>query len=55
VPPYFVSQYVQNSKDWPYNKLTKAYQKLLETDRNLKSSSVASQNFLVDTLMSLSV
>lgn len=55
VPPYFVSQYVQNSKDWPYNKLTKAYQKLLETDRNLKSSSVSSQNFLVDTLMSLSV
>lgn len=53
VPPYFVNQYVQNSKDWPYNKLTKAYQKLLETDRNLKSSPVASQNFLVDTLMSL--
>jgi DNA polymerase-3 subunit delta len=53
VPPYFVNQYIQNSKDWPYNKLTKAYQKLLETDRNLKSSSIASQNFLVDTLMGL--
>lgn len=52
VPPYFVNQYIQNSKDWPYNKLTKVYQKLLETDRNLKSSSIASQNFLVDTLMS---
>lgn len=54
VPPYFVNQYIQNSRDWPYSKLTRAYQKLLETDRNLKSSSIASQNFLVDTLMSLS-
>lgn len=55
VSPYFVNQYVQNSKDWPYNKLTKAYQKLLETDRNLKSSSISSQNFLVDTLMNLTI
>ncbi len=55
VPPYFVNQYVQNSRDWPYARLTKAYQKLLETDRNLKSSPVSSQNFLVDTLMNLAV
>lgn len=55
VPPYFVNQYIQNSKDWPYHKLTKAYQKLLETDRNLKSSPIASQNFLVDTLMTLAI
>lgn len=55
VPPYFVNQYVQRSREWPYEKLTKVYKKLLETDRNLKSSSISSENLLVDTLMFLSV
>ncbi len=53
VPPYFVNQYIQNSRYWPYEKLTKVYKKLLEADRNLKSSSISSENILVDTLMYL--
>ena len=51
VPPYFLSQYIDQSKRWTRKQLEKAHHLLLETDRALKSSPVSShiwlENFVV--------
>ena len=51
VPPFFVSKYIEQSRRWTPPRLKRAQYVLLQTDRGLKSSSVAPhlwlENFVV--------
>lgn len=53
VSPYFLKSYVDQAKSWNERKIEHTFQALLDTDRALKSSPVAShiwlENFVVQT------
>lgn len=53
VSPYFLKQYITQVKFWKETKLEEAFRALLDTDRALKSSPVAShiwlENFIIRT------
>lgn len=53
VSPYFLKQYLEQSKGWPDSKIEQTFAALLDTDRALKSSPVSShiwlENFIVRT------
>jgi len=53
VSPYFLKQYVEQSRLWSEQKTKRTFQALLETDRALKSSPVSAaiwlENFVVHT------
>jgi DNA polymerase-3 subunit delta len=53
VSPYFLKSYVGQAKSWSDRKIDETFQALLDTDRALKSSSVAPhiwlENFIVHT------
>ena len=53
VSPYFLKQYLEQSRKWSDRKIELTYRALLDTDRALKSSPVAShiwlENFIVQT------
>jgi DNA polymerase III subunit delta len=53
VPPFFLKQYVEQSRNWNTSKIDRTFRLLLETDRALKSSPIDShiwlENFIVQT------
>ena len=53
VSPYFLKSYVEQARSWNEKKIERTFQALLDTDRALKSSPVAShiwlENFIVQT------
>jgi DNA polymerase-3 subunit delta len=53
VSPYFLKSYVEQSRSWSEKKIEQTFQALLDTDRALKSSPIAShiwlENFVVQT------
>lgn len=53
VAPYFLKSYVDQARTWNERKIEKTFQALLDTDRALKSSPVAShiwlENFILQT------
>ncbi len=53
VSPYFLKSYVDQARDWSDRKIEHTFQALVDTDRALKSSPVAShiwlENFVVQT------
>lgn len=53
VSPYFLAEYVNQSKKWSVSKIEKVYDLMLDTDRALKSSPVSSkiwlENFIIQT------
>lgn len=53
VPPFFLKQYVEQSRYWSAQKIEQTFVALLDTDRALKSSPVAShiwlESFIVQT------
>ncbi len=53
VPPFFLKRYVEQSRHWSAPKIDRTFRALLDTDRALKSSPVAShiwlENFVVQT------
>lgn len=53
VSPYFIAEYLNQSKKWSLNKIEKVFDLLLDTDRALKSSPVSSkiwlENFIIQT------
>ncbi len=53
VPPFFLKKYLEQAKRWSFEKLESAYRLALQTDRELKSSSVRSsfwmENFILKT------
>lgn len=51
VPPYFLRQYVDQSRHWPPAKLEQAFQALLTTDRALKSSPVSGPIWLENLIL----
>lgn len=52
-PPFFLKQYVEQSRGWSAPKIERTFRALLDTDRALKSSPVSSriwlENFIVQT------
>jgi DNA polymerase-3 subunit delta len=58
VPSFFLKQYLDQSRVWNKEKLTLAFEALLETDRALKSSPVSShiwlENFILKSCSSVS-
>ncbi len=53
VSPYFLKSYIDQARDWSDRKIEQTFQALVDTDRALKSSPVAShiwlENFVVQT------
>lgn len=53
VSPYFLKSYVDQAREWNSTKIDRTFEALLDTDRALKSSPVAShiwlENFIVQT------
>lgn len=53
VSPYFLTEYLSQSKKWTVNKIDKVFKLMLDTDRALKSSPVSSkiwlENFIIQT------
>ncbi len=53
ISPYFLRSYVEQARAWSDRKIEKTFQALLDTDRALKSSPIAShiwlENFVVQT------
>ena len=53
VSPFFLKQYVEQSRYWNRGKIERTFRALLDTDRALKSSPVSSgiwlENFIVET------
>ncbi len=53
VSPYFLKSYIDQARSWTERKIERTFQALLDTDRALKSSPVAShiwlENFIVQT------
>lgn len=59
VSPYFLSEYLSQSKKWSMTKIDKVFKLMLDTDRALKSSPVSSkiwlENFIIQTCSMSSV
>ena len=51
VPPFFLKKYEEQTRRWPETKLRETYQAVLETDRALKSSPLASHIWLENLII----